>query len=148
LTTRHSYEDLLRAVVEGVCFAIKDLFSILHDQGVNAESIRVGGGGANSTFWLRTLASVLGRPVIPVATTDATAFGAAILSASAAWGMSLQELAREWVEDLAVVEPAKNETEVYEELHPVFQRLYDQTREQMAELSNLARSAEQHRGQD
>lgn len=148
LTTRHSYEDLLRAVVEGVCFAMKDLFSLLQNQGVDAQNVRVGGGGANSSFWLSTLASVLGRPVIPVVTTDATAFGAAMLSGSEAWGMTLQELAGQWVKDLALVEPVPSETETYKELHPVFQKLYHQTSDQMAELNRIARSQEQHRRQD
>jgi len=148
LTTRHTYEDLLRAVVEGVCFAIKDLVSILNHRGVKTSTIRVGGGGANSSFWLRTLASVLGTEVVPVSTTDATAFGAAMLAGSEAWDMSLQDLAQQWVKDLHTVKPVLSETELYGKLHPVFQQLYERTSDQMAELSNIARSAEQRRGQD
>src|SRR4029077_8222162 len=58
LTVRHDRGALVRAVLEGVAFALRDAADIVDCGGV--EAARVSGGGARSDLWLRIVASVLG----------------------------------------------------------------------------------------
>jgi sugar (pentulose or hexulose) kinase len=77
LTPRHRRPDLLRAVYEGVAFAIRDCFATIgQDFGV----VRLVGGGARSAFWRQVIADVLGHVVEVPAGTEFGAKGAALLA--------------------------------------------------------------------
>src|SRR5438132_6149258 len=59
LTASHDRRHLIRAVLEGVAFSLKDCFAILREQGLRLEQVRVTGGGAKSQLWRQILADVL-----------------------------------------------------------------------------------------
>ena len=81
LTVRHSRGHLTRAVLEGVAFGLKDIFSLMQDAGVgDINQVRVSGGGAKSILWRQILAEVLGTEMVTVNTTEGAAYGAALLA--------------------------------------------------------------------
>jgi xylulokinase len=81
LDAAHGPEDLTRAVVEGVSFALRDCLEALRGTGARLDTVIAMGGGARSGFWLRTLASVLGLPLqIPSGGEFGAALGAARLA--------------------------------------------------------------------
>ena len=93
LDVAHGAEDLTRAVMEGVAFALRDGLEALRAGGAAPERLTAAGGGARSGFWLDTLATVLGLPVdVPEAGEIGAALGAARLSACAATGASPREV--------------------------------------------------------
>jgi sugar (pentulose or hexulose) kinase len=80
LTPRHGRAEMVRAVYEGVAFAIRDCFTTM-DRDVGM--VRLVGGGARSTFWRQLIADVLGRVVeVPVGQ-EFGAKGAALLAGTA-----------------------------------------------------------------
>ncbi len=88
LSLAHSRAHLTRAVVEGVCFALRDSLSILQELGVAPAHMLLTGGGARSQF-LRTLqAEVYGVPVGTVNREEGPAYGAALLAAVGAGAFS------------------------------------------------------------
>lgn len=80
LTLRHDRGALVRAVLEGVAFGLRDALDLVGSGGVG----RVSGGGARSDLWLRILASVLELPLERTAGDEGGAFGAALLGGVAA----------------------------------------------------------------
>ena len=85
LTTRHTRAHLTRAVLEGVAFGLKDIFSLMQDVGMReTEQVRVSGGGAKSNVWRQVLADVLQSELVGVNTTEGAAYGAALLAGVAA----------------------------------------------------------------
>src|SRR5207245_2652019 len=72
---------LTRAVLEGVCFALRDSLSILRELGLSPESMLLTGGGAKSPFVRRLQADVFGVPVCTVNREEGPAYGAALLAA-------------------------------------------------------------------
>jgi xylulokinase len=76
----HGREHLARAVIEGCTFALRDLVDRLGELGLGRSEVRVVGGGARSAIWLQMKADVTGRQVRVLATPEATAMGAAMLS--------------------------------------------------------------------
>jgi len=84
LTLRHDRGALVRAVLEGVAYGLRDSLELLRELGVDAEVGRVSGGGARSGLWLRIVASVLGVPLERTAVDEGAAFGAALLGGVAA----------------------------------------------------------------
>lgn len=79
LTLRHNRGALVRALLEGVAFGLRDSLDLISALGRRPALGRVSGGGARSEEWLRIVASVLELPLERVAVEDAAAFGAALL---------------------------------------------------------------------
>ena len=79
LTLRHDRGALVRAVLEGVAYGLRDSLELLRAVGVDATSARVSGGGARSELWLRIVASTLGLPLERTAVEEGAAYGAALL---------------------------------------------------------------------
>jgi xylulokinase len=84
LSLRHDRGALVRAVLEGVAFGLRDSLELLKELGVEPQVGRASGGGARSDLWLRIVASVLEVPLERVAVEEGAAFGAALLGGVAA----------------------------------------------------------------
>jgi xylulokinase len=79
LGLRHDRGGLVRAVLEGVAFGLRDALNLIRGLGLPASVGRVSGGGARSELWLRIVASILELPLDRVAVEEGAAFGAALL---------------------------------------------------------------------
>ena len=80
LTASHTRGHIVRAILEGVAFSLKDTFSIFDEMSLPVKSIRLGGGGARSPLWRQIQADVYGREVEIVEAEEGPAYGAAILA--------------------------------------------------------------------
>jgi xylulokinase len=81
LSLAHTRAHLTRAVLEGVCFALRDALTILHDLGMSPSHLLLTGGGAKSPFLRQLQAEVFGLPVSTVNREEGPAYGAALLAA-------------------------------------------------------------------
>ena len=81
LSLAHTRAHLTRAVLEGVCFALRDSLSILNSLGLEPNALLLTGGGARSPFVRQLQAEVLGVPVTTVNREEGPAYGAALLAA-------------------------------------------------------------------
>jgi xylulokinase len=80
LTASHTRAHIVRAILEGVAFSLKDTFTIFEEMNVPVKGIRLGGGGARSPLWRQIQADVYGREVEIVEAEEGAAYGAAILA--------------------------------------------------------------------
>ena len=80
LNASHKRAHVVRAILEGVAFSLRDTFTIFEEMGVPVESIRLGGGGARSHVWRQIQADVYGREVELVEADEGAAYGAALLA--------------------------------------------------------------------
>jgi len=77
----HTRSDVIRAVMEGLSFAIRYLLEGIQTiAGSTARELRVVGGGSRNAWWQQLKADVLGIPIVTPAVTDVTAQGAALLA--------------------------------------------------------------------
>ena len=81
LSLAHTRAHLTRAVVEGVCFALRDSVSILQELGAAPKQMLLTGGGSRSPFVRQLQAEVFGLPVCTVNREEGPAYGAALLAA-------------------------------------------------------------------
>jgi xylulokinase len=80
LTASHTRAHVIRAILEGVAYSLKDSFTIFQEMKIPVTSIRLGGGGARSPLWRQIQADVYGHPVEILAAEEGAAYGAAILA--------------------------------------------------------------------
>ena len=125
LEVRHDRGAMVRAVLEGVAFGLRDSLELLRGLGVEAESARVSGGGARSSSWLQILASVLGLPLETTAVEEGSAFGAALLGGVAGGMFSdVHEAVARCVRVGVTVEPDTPQVPTYDDLYGRFRALY------------------------
>lgn len=80
LTARHQRADLVRSVLEGVCYSQKDGLEIISALGAKPSQVRLSGGGAKSPFWHQLFADIFNQDVATLATQEGSAYGAALLA--------------------------------------------------------------------
>ena len=125
LQLRHDRGALVRAVLEGVAFGLRDSLDLLRALGVDVTSARVSGGGARSELWLRICASVLGVPIERTVVEEGSAFGAALLGGVAGGVFAdVHDAVARSVRTLDTVEPDPAWRDAYAELHARYERLY------------------------
>lgn len=106
-------DDLLRAVVEGTAFALRQVRDWLAGHGLKARRIVATGGGARNPLQLRVLADVLGEPVL-AADVEEGCRGAALLGGVAAGLLDL-ERARQMAPAWQRIEPSEAGSASYRE---------------------------------
>lgn len=80
LSLFYKRSDLTKAVVEGICFSLFDVFTVMRNNGVKATSARVIGGGTKSKEFMQILADIFGIEMKTITTKDGGALGAIILA--------------------------------------------------------------------
>jgi xylulokinase len=80
LALNHGRAHIIRSILEGVAFSLRDSFTILAEMNVPINNIRLGGGGARAPLWRQIQADVYGRPVEVLMAEEGAAFGAALLA--------------------------------------------------------------------
>ncbi len=80
MTLETTRGDILRGIIEGTLFHIRDLVDSIGEAGVQIDELRAVGGGSKSTAWVEMCADILGRPVGRPRVTEAGCLGAAIMA--------------------------------------------------------------------
>jgi len=71
---------ILKALVEGATFYLKDCVDGLPETGIAINDFRAVGGGSKSDAWVQLSADILGRPLSRPRVTEAGALGAAMIA--------------------------------------------------------------------
>jgi xylulokinase len=125
LSLTHDRGALVRAVLEGVAYGLRDSLELLRGLGVRPERARVSGGGARSELWARIVASVLGIPLERTAVEEGAAYGAALLGGVAAGVFAdVGDAVTACVRVRETVEPDPVWQAAYEEGYPRYRALY------------------------
>lgn len=129
LTASHTRGHVVRAILEGVAFSLRDSFTIFSEMNVPVRNIRLGGGGARSALWRQIQADVYGHEVEIVEAEEGAAYGAAILAGVGAKLWPTVDAACNSVVRVATRVPAKAENvAVMNQSYAAFRRVYPATR--------------------
>jgi xylulokinase len=125
LTASHTRADLIRAVIEGVSYSQRDCLDIIDELGVEINSVRASGGGAQSAFWRGLLAAIFNRPVVTLETQEGSAYGAALLAlaGTGAYG-SVVEVCHAAIREVDTLDPSALDAIFYGRAHKIYQALY------------------------
>ncbi len=135
LTAKNTRADLIRSLLEGVSYSQKDCLDIIAGLGVEAESVRVSGGGARSAFWRQVLANVFGKRVTVLETQEGSAYGAALLAlVGTGRYASVPDVCRTAVREVDSVSPDPAAAETYRRGHNMYRALYPALRPLYAEM--------------
>lgn len=123
LTARHGLPHLVRAVLEGVSFGLRDSLELMKAGGTAVRAVRVSGGGARSAFWRQILADVFCCEITTVNATEGAAFGAALLAAVGAGAFSNVAATGDVIQEAERTRPGRDSS-AYETAYRRFRSLY------------------------
>lgn len=125
LAASHTRAHIVRAILEGVAFSLRDTLTIFDEMKVPVETIRLGGGGARSAVWRQIQADAYGYPVETVETEEGAAYGAALLAGvgSGVWS-SVDAACEAVVRTRSRIEPDKQTQALMNRQYAAFRQLY------------------------
>jgi xylulokinase len=139
LTSRHTRGHLVRAVLEGVAFGMRQILRIVEGLPVPVEQVRLGGGGNRSDLWRQIQADVFARPVVTVNAAEGSAFGAALMAGvSVGTWPSLDAACAATIEETEIREPDSTTVAMYEPSRAIYESLYAALRPAFAAASRAA----------
>ncbi len=126
---------MIRSVMEGVVFSLKDSLEIFGQIGLSGDHIIASGGGASSEVWLQIQADILEKEMKVCAVKEQACLGACIM---AGIGAGLFENAAGAAERFVTFkdrhyEPRKEYEQMYREQYYIYRKLYENTKELMRE---------------
>jgi xylulokinase len=129
LTASHTRAHVIRAILEGVAFSLKDTFAIFEEMGVPVNNIRLGGGGARSPLWRQIQADVYDHEIEIVEAEEGAAYGAAILAGvgAKAWS-SVDEACKAVVRVKTRVAKNPSAVSVMNPQYQAYRRVYQATK--------------------
>ena len=132
--TGHHRGHLVRAVMEGVVFALRDSLELMRGLGVDATEAVAVGGGARSEVWRQMQADVLSVPMVTVGPSGGAPYGAAVLAAVGSGAFpSVGEACREWIRPLDRLEPSPEVADTYGQAYERYRSLYPRLKPHFAE---------------
>ena len=138
LSAIHERGDMIRAIMEGVTYSLKDCLSVLEEMGVQPDNMLACGGGARSDLWRQMMADVYDMDVSTVDSKEGPALGVAILAMVGAGLYENVEVACQKVIRAHNTTKKKAEnTEKYEKVYRIYKDLYQHLKEDYSELAKL-----------
>lgn len=140
LTLRHTQPHFVRAILEGVCYAVRDSFEMIRSAGqTDMRQVRISGGCARSPAWRQILADVLDLELTLVNSSEGAAYGAALLAGVGVgvWE-DVDEACEATVELVGSTSPNPARVPRYTELFEFYRELYPTTRQIAHGLSRLS----------
>lgn len=138
LSAIHTKADMIRAVLEGVAYSLKDCMEILREMGVRTEEMLACGGGGTSAVWRQMLADLYGCGVKTLETKEGPALGAAILAGVGA-GLydSVQSGCEKVLKVNKVQQPDLENGKVYDKYYRVYKSIYPALKGVYKELAEV-----------
>ena len=140
LSLRHGWPELVRSVMEGVTYSLRDFLEILKEYGLNVKQVRVSGGGAKSALWRQMQADIYNTVVISTNVEEGPAVGAAILAAvGAGYFTSVEEACDRIVIPVGMTEPIARNAALYDDFYHIYRELYPALQQKFADQARLVR---------
>lgn len=138
LTRRHGRAHLVRSVIEGATYAMKDSLEIIKGLEIPVNEIRVSGGGARSPFWRQVQADIYGQKVSTINAHEGPAFGVALLAAAGTGAYSnVVEACRATIQAVDTTKPHAADKKTHRAAYPHYRRLYASLRDEFAGIARL-----------
>jgi len=138
LTLAHQRGHLVRSVLEGVTYSMRDSLEIFRGLNIPVKQIRASGGGSKSPFWRQIQADVFGQQVVTVNSAEGPAFGVALLAAVGAGAFkNIQEACKSAIKVVKETKPNAKASKVYDVAMPTYQRLYCSLKDDFRTIGGL-----------
>ncbi len=147
LTLRHTRAHVIRAVMEGIAYGLRDSLEILRALDIPIEEVRASGGGARSRLWRQIQADVNGAKMTTINVDEGPAFGAALLAGVGAKSFdSVEDACDRTIQRASETEPQAANVPLYDRYYRLYRALYPSLKGHFKTVSEAVLSAEGDQG--
>jgi xylulokinase len=138
ITSRTQRRDLIRSLLEGVTYGMRDALEIMKAMNIPISQVRTSGGGARSAFWRQLQADIYKLPVVMTNASEGPAYGVALLAGvgTGVWN-SVEEACKATIRQVEKVMPSKKTTELYDRNYSVYRKIYFDLKDRFCEMAKL-----------
>jgi gluconokinase len=126
---QHNKHHFSRAVLEGICYAMKEVLEAVQESSDPITQINIGGGFVTSDLWVQMLADVTGKKLVIAQHEDASAVGAAYLAMKTLNMISHYPTSNQL--DLNTITPDVENNKRYSKHFEIYRRLYSDLKDTM-----------------
>ncbi|MGH4049972.1 MAG: xylulokinase [Clostridium sp.] len=138
ISARHTKRDMLRSVMEGVGYSLKDSLEIIKEMGIDAKEVRASGGGGKSPLWRQIQADLYNCEVITTNSTEGPALGVAILAGVGAGVYpSVAAACERVINTVTSQKPLEKNIELYNKYYEIYKKLYPALSEQFKAVAGI-----------
>lgn len=138
LSLRHGRPHLVRSVMEGATYAMRDCLEIIRGMKIPVKEIRLSGGGARSQFWRQMQADVYGQSVVTINAEEGPAFGVALLAAAGTGAYkNVVEACQATIRVVSETKPVSEHRKAYDRFYPQYGALYRSLKGNFAAIAAL-----------
>ena len=137
LSLSHTRSHMIRAILEGVAYGLRNNLEIIESLGVNIDELRAAGAASKSKLWRQIKADVLNKKIAVSNVKDSTMIGGAILAGRVAKVyndiLTVSDKFYYNIEDISI--PDKGANGKYEEYYQIYKKAYKRFKSMYKELS-------------
>lgn len=138
LSAIHGKSHMLRAVLEGVAYSLRDCVEVFKEMNINVNDMMACGGGGTSPLWRQMLADLYACDVKTVASKEGPALGVGILALTGSGVYSsVQEACANIIKTDKVQAPINDNIPKYEKYYQLYREIYPAIKEQCQKLASL-----------
>ena len=126
---------MIRALLEGVTFGMRDALTIMQSMNIPITQIRASGGGARSQFWRQLQADIYRQPIVTTNATEGPAYGVALLAGVGTGVWRSVEEAATCIRQTQKLNPRRKSAELYDRSYAVYSKLYGDLKERFPEMA-------------
>ncbi len=129
---------MIRSLLEGATFAMRDSLELIREMGVAIEQVRLSGGGARNALWKQIQADIYGCDVHTLNSTEGPAFGVALLAQVGTGGFtSVPEACDATIRPVDATRVDPKAKVYYDRAFPVYRQLYRDLRGSFKTIGKL-----------
>ena len=138
LSAVNNKKHMLRAVMEGVAYSLRDCVEICREMNINVSDMMACGGGGTSPLWRQMLADLYNCSVKTASSKEGPALGVAILAfVGAGVYKSVPEACKAIVGFDKTQAPVLENVSVYEKYYKLYTEIYPDLKDKYAALAAL-----------
>jgi len=138
ITLAHGRGHMIRSILEGVTYSMRDSLAIMEGLGVPVRQIRASGGGSRSPLWRQIQADCFGRPVVTINTEEGPAYGVALLAAVGAGEFkNISEACKATISVVSKTPANRAARKHYDKGFPIYQQLYQSLKDDFKSIAQL-----------
>ena len=138
ITLAHGRGHMIRSILEGVTYSMRDSLAIIEGLGVPVRQIRASGGGSRSPLWRQIQADCFGRPVATINSEEGASYGVALLAAVGAGEYkNISEACKAAISVVSKTPTNRSAKKHYDKGFPIYQQLYQSLKGDFKSIAGL-----------
>ncbi|HEY8665399.1 MAG TPA: xylulokinase, partial [Tepidisphaeraceae bacterium] len=138
LTARTDRNMMIRALLEGVTYGMRDALEIMQQLNIPITQVRASGGGARSDFWCHLQADIYKQPLVLTNAAEGPAYGVALLAGvgTGVWS-TVEQACKSSIKQVTKIAPNKKLSALYDRHFATFDKLYGDLKTRFLEMAQL-----------